>query len=327
MEFKIEEPDKKIGQEIKANWDRVAKPLDGLGEFEGLLARIGAILGSPEIDIAKKAVIVMCADNGVVAEGISQSGQEITAAVTENLGKRNTSVCKMAQAVGAEIFPVDIGVNTDQIFPGVISRKVKKGTNDFLLKPAMSEREAMQAVRVGMELVKECKEAGYSLLGTGEMGIGNTTTSAAMAAALLSVPPEIVAGRGAGLSDEGLDRKRQVITAALEKYQLRETEPMRILCSVGGLDIAGLCGVFLGGAKYHMPIVADGVISAVAALTAERLCPGTKEFIIPSHKGTGFGTFDAGAGAFSGSGCRTCIRRRNGGSHDVFPVRYCHEFI
>lgn len=285
MEFKIDIPDKKIEQEIKANWDRVAKPLDGLGEFEGLLARIGAILGSSEIDIGKKAVIVMCADNGVVAEGVSQSGQEITAAVTENLGKRNTSVCKMAKAVGTEIFPVDVGVNTDRIFPGVISRKVKKGTSDFLLEPAMSEEEAMQAVRVGMELVKECKEAGYTLLGTGEMGIGNTTTSAAMAAALLSVSPEIVVGRGAGLSDEGLATKRRLIADALEKYQLRGTEPMRILCSVGGLDIAGLCGVFLGGAKYHMPIVADGVISAVAALTAERLCPGTKEFIIPSHKG------------------------------------------
>ena len=285
MEFKIDIPDKKIEQEIKANWDRVAKPLDGLGEFEGLLARIGAILGSSEIDIGKKAVIVMCADNGVVAEGVSQAGQEITAAVTENLGKRNTSVCKMAKAVGTEIFPVDVGVNTDRIFPGVISRKVKKGTSDFLLEPAMSEEEAMQAVRVGMELVKECKEAGYTLLGTGEMGIGNTTTSAAMAAALLSVSPEIVVGRGAGLSDEGLATKRRVIADALEKYQLRGTEPMRILCSVGGLDIAGLCGVFLGGAKYHMPIVADGVISAVAALTAERLCPGTKEFIIPSHKG------------------------------------------
>ena len=285
MEFKIDIPDKKIEQEIKANWDRVAKPLDGLGEFEGLLARIGAILGSSEIDIGKKAVIVMCADNGVVAEGVSQSGQEITAAVTENLGKRNTSVCKMAKAVGTEIFPVDVGVNTDRIYAGVISRKVKKGTSDFLLEPAMSEEEAMQAVRVGMELVKECKEAGYTLLGTGEMGIGNTTTSAAMAAALLSVSPEIVVGRGAGLSDEGLATKRRVIADALEKYQLRGTEPMRILCSVGGLDIAGLCGVFLGGAKYHMPIVADGVISAVAALTAERLCPGTKEFIIPSHKG------------------------------------------
>ena len=283
MEFKIEEPDKKIRQEIKANWDRVAKPLDGLGEFEGLLARIGAILGSPEIDIAKKAVIVMCADNGVVAEGISQSGQEITAAVTENLGKRNTSVCKMAKAVGAEIFPVDIGVNTDRIFPGVISRKVKKGTNDFLLKPAMSEREAMQAIRVGMELVKECKEAGYTLLGTGEMGIGNTTTSAAMAAALLSVPPEIVAGRGAGLSDEGLARKRQVIAEALEKYQLRETEPMRILCSVGGLDIAAMTGAYLGCARNRIPAVVDGLISVVAALCAVRLCPRGRDVLFLSH--------------------------------------------
>ena len=297
MEFKIEEPDKKIGQEIKANWDCVAKPLDGLGEFEELLARIGAILGSPEIDIAKKAVIVMCADNGVVAEGISQSGQEITAAVTENLGKRNTSVCKMAKADGAEIFPVDIGENTDRIFPGVISRKVKKGTNDFLLKPAMSEREAMQAVRVGMELVKECKEAGYTLLGTGEMGIGNTTTSAAMAAALISVPPEIVAGRGAGLSDEGLARKRQVIAAALEKYQLRETEPMRILCSVGGLDIAGLCGVFLGGADRGRRCHQCGG----SAYSREALS-GNKRIYhsLPQRKGTGFGASDERTWALSG---------------------------
>lgn len=126
MEFKIEEPDKKIRQEIKANWDRVAKPLDGLGEFEGLLARIGAILGSPEIDIAKKAVIVMCADNGVVAEGISQSGQEITAAVTENLGKRNTSVCKMAQTVGAEIFPGGYRCEHRPDFSGSHQQKSKK---------------------------------------------------------------------------------------------------------------------------------------------------------------------------------------------------------
>ena len=126
MEFIIEEPDKKIGQEIKANWDRLAKPLDGLGEFEGLLARIGAILGSPEIDIAKKAVIVMCADNGVVAEGISQSGQEITAAVTENLGKRNTSVCKMAKAVGAEIFSGGYRCEHRPDFSGSHQQKSKK---------------------------------------------------------------------------------------------------------------------------------------------------------------------------------------------------------
>ena len=126
MEFKIEEPDKKIRQEIKANWDRVAKPLDGLGEFEGLLARIGAILGSPEIDIAKKAVIVMCADNGVVAEGISQSGQEITAAVTENLGKRNTSVCKMAQSSWRRDFSGGYRCEHRPDFSGSHQQKSKK---------------------------------------------------------------------------------------------------------------------------------------------------------------------------------------------------------
>ena len=117
------------------------------------------------------------------------------------------------------------------------------------------------------------------------MGIGNTTTSAAMAAALLGVSAETVTGRGAGLSDAGLLHKQQIVQEALEKYRLTKEEPMRILCTVGGLDIAGLCGVFLGGAKYHVPIVADGVISAVAALTAERLAPGTREYVIPSHRG------------------------------------------
>ena len=285
MNIQIDLPDKKIEHAIKNNWDHVAKPLDGLGEFEGLLARIGAILGSTEINLTKKAVIVMCADNGVVAEGVSQSGQEITKAVTENLGKRNTSVCKMAKAVGADIIPVDIGVNTNDCIKGVLSRKIRKGTNDFFKEPAMTEAEAVRAITIGMELVKECKENGYTLIGTGEMGIGNTTTSAAMAAALLSVPAQKVVGRGAGLSDAGLIRKTEVIVQALEKYQFQKTEALRILYSVGGLDIAGLCGVFLGGAKYHVPIVADGVISAVAALTAERLCPGIKEFVIPSHKG------------------------------------------
>ena len=283
MEFKIEEPDKKIRQEIKANWDRVAKPLDGLGEFEGLLARIGAILGSPEIDIAKKAVIVMCADNGVVAEGISQSGQEITAAVTENLGKRNTSVCKMAQTVGAEIFPVDIGVNTDRIFPGVISRKVKKGTNDFLLKPAMSEREAMQAVRVGMELVKECKEAGYTLLGTGEMGIGNTTTSSAVASVLLGCDPLLVTGRGAGLSDSGLSRKLEAIKKAIKLHHPDPEDPLSVLSMLGGFDIAGMVGLYLGGALYQVPVLIDGVISAVAALLAVKICPASKKAMLATH--------------------------------------------
>ena len=227
----------------------------------------------------------MCADNGIVAEGISQSGQEVTAAVTENLGIRNTSVCKMAKKAGADVIPVDIGVNTKKVFPGVLDCKVRMGTRNFREDAAMTEEEAWQAITVGVELVRKCKETGYTLLGTGEMGIGNTTTSAAMAAALLGLSAGTVTGRGAGLSDAGLLHKQQIIREALEKYQLKKAEPMRILCTVGGLDIAGLCGVFLGGAKYQIPIVADGVISAVAALTAERLCPGVREYVIPSHRG------------------------------------------
>ena len=280
---KVRPLDEKAMEGARKRWDSIAKPLHSLGELENMLTQIAGITGTPEVRVEKKAVVAMCADNGVVEEGVTQTGQEVTAIVAENFLKGDTSACVMCRQCGTDVFPVDVGMASDTKVPSDL--KVMMGTRNMTKEPAMTYEEAVQGIEAGIEMVRRLKEQGYRLIATGEMGIGNTTTSAAMAAALLSVPPEIVAGRGAGLSDEGLARKRQVIAEALEKYQLRETEPMRILCSVGGLDIAGLCGVFLGGAKYHMPIVADGVISAVAALTAERLCPGTKEFIIPSHKG------------------------------------------
>ena len=285
MEFIIEEPDKKIRQEIKANWDRVAKPLDGLGEFEGLLARIGAILGSPEIDIAKKAVIVMCADNGVVAEGISQSGQEVTVAVARSIAGRHSSVCQMAEVAGADIIPVDIGIQNREEIHGVLNKKIRCGTRNFLKEPAMTEEETVRAMAVGMELVRTLKEEGYRILATGEMGIGNTTTSSAMAAALLKCEVPLVTGKGAGLSEKGLLHKQEVIGQAIRKYDLYEKEAFTILETVGGLDIAGLVGVCIGGAIYRIPIVLDGVISLVAALTAEKIAPGTKEYLLTSHQG------------------------------------------
>lgn len=149
----------------------------------------------------------------------------------------------------------------------------------------MTKEQACAAINVGIELVEQCKQKGYGILGTGEMGIGNTTTSSAMAAALLGCPAERVTGRGAGLDDTGLKHKQQVIEEALQQYQLQPEEALRILCCVGGLDIAGMVGVFLGGALYHVPVVIDGVISAVAAVCASRLCPGTEAYMIPSHKG------------------------------------------
>jgi nicotinate-nucleotide--dimethylbenzimidazole phosphoribosyltransferase len=280
-------PDEQVQRLVKERWDGIAKPLDSMGRFETLIAQIGAVTGNPDVDICRKAVIVMCADNGIVAEGVSQSGQEVTALVAESMGRQQSSVCKMAHCVGADVIPVDIGINGEETIPGVLDRKVMRGTENFLLQPAMTEEQAVQAIKVGMELTASCKKQGYGLLATGEMGIGNTTTSTAMAAALLGMGSQeldAVVGRGAGLDDAGLTRKRQVIGKALDKYGFRPQETLRILSCVGGLDIAGLVGVFLGGAKEHLPVVIDGVISAVAALAAERLVPGVREYMLPSHK-------------------------------------------
>ncbi len=277
-------PSKEIKNQIRANWDAVAKPLDGLGAFEELTAKIGAALGTASFDLKKKAVIVMCADNGIVAEGVSQSGQEVTAAVAASMGKQKSSVGKMAKSIGAEVFPVDIGINCSEKIEGVLDKKIMPGTRDFLEEPAMTEKEVLAAVEVGMELVRQCKGMGFSLLATGEMGIGNTTTSSAVAAALTGCAVEEITGRGAGLSDAGLQKKRKIITEALKKYDLKKEDTLHILSAVGGLDIAGLAGVFIGGAVCQIPVVLDGVISTVAALAAERLVPGTREYMIPSHK-------------------------------------------
>ena len=284
--------DRDTYDDIRARWDSIAKPLNSLGRFEEITARIGAIQGSSEIDIRKRAVIIMCADNGIVAEGVSQSGQDVTRAVAEWMGRGESSVCQMAREAKADTIPVDVGINMQGSPNGVIDRKVMNGTRNFALEPAMTEDECMQAIEAGIDIVCDCSAGGYKLLATGEMGIGNTTTSSALAAALLGLDADTVTGRGAGLSTEGLRKKTQVIRAALEKYEtagdVERTSPeyaMHMLSCVGGLDIAGLAGVFIGGAMNHIPVIIDGFISAVAALIAERLVPGTRNFMIASHLG------------------------------------------
>lgn len=282
--IKITLPDPAVYAKVKQNWDALAKPLDSMGEFEPIFAKIGAVLGNENVLIEKKAVIAMCADNGIVEENISQSGQEVTARVAEAMGKGTSSVCRMAKRAGADVIPVDVGIATEETIEGVLAKKVRRGTRNFLKEAAMTEEETLAAISVGMEVVKFCKEAGYELLATGEMGIGNTTTSSAVAAAMLGCPVEHITGKGAGLSDAGLLHKIEVIRQGLKKHDCDRGDTLSVLSSVGGLDIAGLCGVYIGGAVYHLPVVMDGVISAVAALAAERLVPGTKEFVIPSHQ-------------------------------------------
>lgn len=283
--IKISAPDEQMRRKILENWDHVAKPLDSMGRFESLTAQVGAILGTDELDIDKKAVVIMCADNGIVEEGVSQSGQEVTLAVAKKMAQKQSSVGKMAAKIGADTIPVDIGINSREKIQGVLDRKIRCGTRNFRKEPAMTQEEAVRAIDTGIGLVKDCKQRGYHMLATGEMGIGNTTTSSAVAAALLDCDVTEVTGRGAGLCDEKLVWKRRVIAEALERYRLRGEEPLRVLCTVGGFDIAGLAGVCIGGALFHVPIVLDGVVSMVAALTAERLIPGTRACLIPSHKG------------------------------------------
>ena len=282
--LRISSVNQEIYRKVRENLDHVAKPLDGLGIFEHLIAQIGAIQKSTKPDIRKKAVVVMCADNGIVEEGVSQSGNEVTLAVAKAMGKNMSSVGKMAAGIGAAVIPVDIGIDFAGTIQGVKNNKVAMGTRNFLKEAAMTEQETLQAIEVGMQLVRQCRDEGYGILATGEMGIGNTTTSTAAAAALLDMDAREITGRGAGLNDLALARKMQVIVAAIEKYQLRKADPFTILQTVGGLDIAGLTGVFLGAALYEMPVVIDGAISAAAAMLAECLCPGAKAYMIASHR-------------------------------------------
>lgn len=278
-------PDQRIYQKVLENWDSIAKPLDGMGRFETITAQIGAILGTEEIDISRKAVIIMCADNGIVEEGISQSGQEVTTAVAGQMGKGASSVGKMAAAIGVDTIPIDIGINGKEKIPGVLDKKIRQGTRNFRLEAAMTRDETVRAIDTGIGIVADCKKKGYRILATGEMGIGNTTTSSAVAAALLNSDVDEVTGRGAGLCDEKLLHKRRIIREAIERYKLYGADPLRVLETVGGLDLAGLAGVCIGGAIYRVPVVLDGVISMVAALLAQRMVPGTVAYLIPSHRG------------------------------------------
>ena len=264
-------------------WDSIAKPLRSLGLLEEAVVRIAGMTGTPAVKLGRRAVIAMCADNGVVAQGVTQTGQEVTAIVTENMSTGDTSVCHMTAAAGAEVIPVDIGVARPVAGERIRQCNVRRGTADMTQGPAMTREEAVQAVETGIELVRELKDKGYGLIGTGEMGIGNTTTSSALASVFLNRPPEQVTGRGAGLSSAGLERKIKAIETAIQVNKPNPADPLDVLSKVGGLDLAGLCGVFLGGAACRIPVLVDGFISSAAALTAARLCPAAVDYMLGSH--------------------------------------------
>lgn len=265
----------------KNHWDSIGKPLGSLGKLEELTIQIAGIQNTPRFNIDKRALIIMCADNGVVAEGVTQTGQEVTAIVAENFLDEKTCVALMCKRNFVDIYPIDIGMSVDT--PRVEKHKIAYGTGNIALGPAMTRQQAIDAIDVGIKKVSFLNSKGYNLVATGEMGIGNTTTSSAITAVLLDMPVEDVTGKGAGLSDDGLKRKIEVIKRAIEINSPNSEDPIDVLSKLGGYDIAGLVGVFLGGAIYHVPILIDGFISAVAALLATKINPICKEYMLASH--------------------------------------------
>ena len=289
-------------QLAKKHWDSIAKPLDSLGEFEKIFQKLSAIYESEIPDISNKCITVMCADNGIVKEGISQSDKDVTLAVAKSMALGTSSIAVLSKAAGSKMMVFDMGIDsfdTEIYSLGVINHKLMHGTNNFIKEKAMPLDITLRALLTGISIVRELKDNNTKIIGTGEMGIGNTTTSSALSAAILNLPVEDVTGRGAGLDDIKLNKKIDIIKQGIEKYGFRdkifldsiksENKSVRslavldLLSSLGGLDIATLTGIFIGGSIYKLPVVIDGVISEVAALFAYFINPLCKEYMVASH--------------------------------------------
>ena len=286
METKLKELCKKItpadaGRMAAArrHLDSIAKPLGALGMLEHTIIRLAG-MGELRRDY-KKCAVVMCADNGVVAEGVTQTGSDVTAIVAGNILRGAASVCCMAGVAGADVVAVDMGMLSD--VPGTVNRKIAYGTKNFRYMPAMTRDEAARAVLAGVEVAEMLADKGYTMLSAGEMGIGNTTSTSAVVSALLKKPVSEMTGRGAGLSAAQVRHKIEVIEDAIRTNAPDADDPLDVLAKVGGFDIAGMCGLFLGGALRHIPVVIDGIISSAAALLAARIAPASVDYMIASH--------------------------------------------
>ncbi len=281
--YAVKPLDQEAMAQCRAHWDQVAKPLNSLGRLEDVVARMAGLMGTAQVRAEDKCVLVLCADNGVVAEGVTQTDASVTAAVALSIARGTGNVNQMAQVAGAQVIPVDVGMLTEVEHPAVLNRKVRRGTGNIAQGPAMSRQEAQALIQVGIDLVAQRVQAGDRLIATGEMGIGNTTTASALAALLLDQPVERMTGRGAGLSGAGLQRKVAAIRRAIAVNRPDPRDPLDALAKLGGFDIAAMAGVFLGGAALGVPVVVDGFISSAAALVAQRLCPACRQAMLASH--------------------------------------------
>lgn len=259
---------------------QLAKPPGSLGRLEELSIQLSGISGKIHNHINQTHLLVFAADNGVVAEGVSSAPQSVTLRQTVNLTRAKTGASVLAKHFGCGMTVCDVGVAADVLDPAVLNRKIAYGTQNIAHGPAMTREQAIQAILTGAQLAIETRA---DVIGVGEMGIGNTTTSSAVLSVLLGVEPELVTGRGGGVTDEGFVRKKEVIKAAIRINRPGRDDVVDVLSKVGGFDLAAMCGAFLGAAASRRPVVIDGFISAVAALCAVRLCHLVRDYLVPSH--------------------------------------------
>lgn len=263
--------------------DTLAMPPESMGKLLAIGQRLSGITGKLHNSLPKKRIVVLCADNGIAEEGVSSAPQSVTLAQAVNMTKGLTGMSALAKHFGNEVQVVDVGIKYDYDCPQIINKKVRAGTNSFLHGAAMSRSEALRAIEIGIELAQNAKSDGVSVLGVGEMGIGNTTTSTAVLSVLTGLSPEKITGRGGCITDEMLTHKKEVIKKGIDLNKPKKNDAIDVLQKVGGLDLASMCGVFLGAASCKIPVVIDGYISIVAALCASRLCPLASGYFFPSH--------------------------------------------
>ena len=298
----------------------LAKPPRSLGTLEDISIRLAGITGRVCNELPKKRIIVLCADNGVVKEGVSSAPVSVTAAQAQNMTRCLTGMSSIADFFGDEVQVVDMGIATPYENDLILNRRVMQGTNDISEGPAMTREAAERAILTGIGLARQAADDKVDIIGVGEMGIGNTTTSSAVLCTLTDLSVETVTGKGGGLTDEAFKHKKEIITKAIEINKPYPGDVIDVISKVGGLDIAAMCGVFLGAAIYRKPVVIDGFISIVAALCAFRLAPLSAGFMFPSHSSLEVGYlhaaetlglkpyFDLNMRLGEGSGCPLAFR-------------------
>ncbi|MCM1024234.1 MAG: nicotinate-nucleotide--dimethylbenzimidazole phosphoribosyltransferase [Prevotella sp.] len=280
---KIKHIDNEIFFAAKNHWDDVAKPLGSLGLLEEAIQKIAAIQKNIDVDIGTRRVVVMCSDNGVTAENVTQSDSSITMVCAKAIAEGTSNINALARVFDTEVIAVDMGINHDVDSTKIINKKIAYGTKNIAIGAAMTREQTEKSISVGIDIIRDLKNTGAQIIVTGEMGIGNTTTSAALASVLLDASPQFVTGRGAGLDSAGLQRKINVIERAIAVNYPDKNDPIGLISKLGGFDIGGMVGLFLGGAIYEIPIIIDGVISAAAALLAYKIEPISAEYMLASH--------------------------------------------